>query len=64
VSRLAKAIVAFEIEVTEIDHIFKLSQNRDEESYRNIISELQKGNVEAQQVGAVMEKYAQRFTKG
>src|SRR6476660_6309357 len=27
--RLMKAIIAFEIEVTSIDHVFKLSQNRD-----------------------------------
>jgi transcriptional regulator len=40
VSRLAKAIVAFEIEVTGLDHTFKLSQNRDEESYKNITHRL------------------------
>ena len=38
--RLTKAIVAFEIEVKEIDNVFKLSQNRDEESYHNIIDNL------------------------
>jgi transcriptional regulator len=40
VNRLAKAIVAFEIEVTSLDHTFKLSQNRDEESYKNITHRL------------------------
>ena len=40
VSRLSKAIVAFEIEVTVLDHTFKLSQNRDEESYKNITHRL------------------------
>ncbi|MEZ4874883.1 MAG: hypothetical protein R2793_05415 [Flavobacteriaceae bacterium] len=42
------AIVGFEIEITELKHVFKLSQNRDEESYQNIIQQLeatpQKGN--------------------
>lgn len=49
VHRLAKAIVAFEIEVKEIDNVFKLSQNRDEKSYHNIIQKLkeQKGDGEA-----------------
>ena len=30
---LMKAIVAFEIEVSELGHVFKLSQDRDEKSY-------------------------------
>ena len=34
------AIVAFEIEVTEMDNVFKLSQDRDEESYHNIKEKL------------------------
>ncbi|HEX5654045.1 MAG TPA: FMN-binding negative transcriptional regulator, partial [Chitinophagaceae bacterium] len=41
VQRLAKAIVAFEIEVQQIDNVFKLSQNRDEKSYDNIIHKLE-----------------------
>jgi len=54
--RLVKAIIAFEIEVTQIAHVFKLSQNRDRESYQNIIGHLQKGDNEAQNVAAIMEK--------
>lgn len=38
--RLMKAIVAFEIEVTEMNTVFKLSQDRDAQSYENIISKL------------------------
>ncbi len=38
--RVMKAIVAFEIEVTELDTVFKLSQDRDYESYQNIIVRL------------------------
>lgn len=40
VSKMIKAIIAFEIEVTEIDNVFKLSQNRDEESKGKIVAEL------------------------
>ena len=31
-----KAIVGIEIEITSIEHVFKLSQNRDEDSKQNI----------------------------
>lgn len=57
VNRLTKAIVAFEIEVTEIDHIFKLSQNRDKESYSSIINHLSDGDSEARALASVMEKH-------
>ncbi len=39
-SRLMKAIVAFEIEVESMENVFKLSQNRDQKSYRNIMEKL------------------------
>lgn len=35
-------IVAFEIEIEEIQAVHKLSQNRDDKNYQNIISELEK----------------------
>lgn len=56
VNKLIRAIVAFEIEVTEIGHVFKLSQNRDEESHANIITQLSKGDVEAQQMALIMKQ--------
>lgn len=37
-----RGIVAFEIEITEINATKKLSQNRDDKNYQNIISELEK----------------------
>ena len=43
-NRLMKAIVAFEVEVEEISNVFKLSQNRDHESYRHIIQKLKEGD--------------------
>lgn len=54
-SRLMKAIVPFEIEVTSMDHVFKLSQNRDEKSYDNIATELKKQGGDATSIGELME---------
>ncbi len=56
VTRLAKAIVGFEIEVTAIDHVFKLSQNKDSETYKNIINHLNNGDDNAKQIAALMNK--------
>jgi len=51
-----KAIVAFEIEVTDIQHIFKLSQNRDDKSFDNIIGVLENGDAGQQYIAAEMKK--------
>ena len=40
-NRLMKAIVPFEIEITEIDNVFKLSQNHNEKTFQNIIERLE-----------------------
>lgn len=53
---LLKAIVAFEVEVTDIDHVFKLSQNKDKESYERIIENLSAGNAESAAVAGEMQK--------
>lgn len=37
-----KAIAGFELTVTDINAVFKLSQNRDDESYYNIVTQLKK----------------------
>lgn len=42
--KMLPAIVAFEIKADEIQNVFKLSQNRDEQSYRNIIKKLEEKN--------------------
>ncbi len=55
-ARLMKAIVGFEIEVTSLEHVFKLSQNRDEKSYHNIIDHLKAEGAEAAEVAKVMEE--------
>ncbi|MFM9988688.1 FMN-binding negative transcriptional regulator [Flavobacterium sp.] len=40
--RQAKGIIAFRIEITSIEAVKKVSQNRDEKNHQNIISELEK----------------------
>lgn len=54
--KLLNAIVGFEIEVTELDNVYKLSQNRDEKSYDNIVDELKKQDGDAKQVAGIMEE--------
>jgi transcriptional regulator len=56
VRSMMKAIIAFEIEVTRIEHIFKLSQNRDKKSYQNIIEHLGKQDADAQTIAATMKQ--------
>lgn len=61
---LMKAIVSFEIEVTALENVFKLSQNRDQKSYQNIIDKLQAGNSDSRYIAEEMAKRkAQLFSK-
>lgn len=53
---LMKAVIAFEIEVNTIEHVFKLSQNRDEKSYENIVDELKKQNGDAKEISELMKQ--------
>jgi transcriptional regulator len=65
VQKMMKAIIAFEIEVTNLENVFKLSQNRDEKSYHNIINELEQQDDASKQVAAEMKERAdQLFKKG
>lgn len=57
VPNLMKAIIAFDIEITAIEHVFKLSQNRDEKSYDNIVQHLQQGDGDAK---IIAERMSQR----
>ena len=54
--KLMKAIVAFEVEIKEMDTVFKLSQDRDENSYDNIIQELKQQGESGQVIATEMEK--------
>lgn len=51
-----KAIVSFEIKVTALKHVFKLSQNRDEASHQNIQNELNKGDAACKYIAAAMKR--------
>ena len=54
--RLMKMIVAFEIEIKEMDTVFKLSQDRDAKSYDNIIERLKEQGEAGQVIATEMEK--------
>ncbi len=60
-TKLSRMIVAFEIEVTDIDTVFKLSQDRDAESHRNIIERLKERGDNGREIADEMEK---RFRDG
>lgn len=49
-------IAGFEIEINEIDTVFKLSQDRDAESYRNIIAKLKEQGESGRVIAKEMEK--------
>ena len=53
---MTKAIAGFEIEVSQIDGLFKLSQDRDAESHANIIGKLEKLGDSSEAVAAAMKE--------
>ena len=61
--RLMKAIIAFEIEVQEIDNVFKLSQNRDEESFHKIIQKLQNQDSSGEYIARQMDQRSSKLFK-
>jgi transcriptional regulator len=62
--KVMHAIVAFEIEVTEMDNVFKLSQDRDAKSYHNIIGKLKQRDYDAQVIAGEMEKRSKELFPG
>jgi transcriptional regulator len=57
IDHMVKAIVGFSIEVESIDNVFKLSQNRDEESKKNIITQLKiRGDYNSVMIAEEMER--------
>ncbi|MGZ5287123.1 MAG: FMN-binding negative transcriptional regulator [Flavisolibacter sp.] len=56
VDKLMKAIVAFEVEVLSMENVFKLSQNRDQESYGSIIDHLRQTDADGKTIASEMEK--------
>jgi len=64
VDSLKNAIIAFEVEVRELENVFKLSQNRDEQSYDNIVEKLHAQGGDARTIAEEMRKRrAQVFQK-
>jgi transcriptional regulator len=61
ISQMSKAIVAFAIEVKEMDNVFKLSQNRDEASYHTIIGKLERQGGDAKIIAEEMSKRAAKL---
>jgi transcriptional regulator len=59
--RLIKAIVAFEVEVESIENVFKLSQNRDKESYQQIIKKLSEQDADGKTIAEEMKKRTQQL---
>lgn len=55
-NRFMPAIVGIEIKVESFENIFKLSQNRDEQSYRTIMTELEKQGGDAAYIAREMGK--------
>ena len=55
VHQMMQAIVAFEMEVVSVRHVFKLSQNRDQKSRANIISHLSEQGADALEIARAME---------
>lgn len=56
VSKMMPAIEGFEIKADKIDNVFKLSQNRDEKSYLNIILKLEEQGGESALIALEMKK--------
>jgi len=55
-NKMMPAIVGFEIKAEKIENVFKLSQNRDEKSYLNIISKLEELGGNSALIAAEMTK--------
>jgi len=55
-SKMMPAIVGFEIKADKLENVFKLSQNRDEKSYLNIISKLEEQGGNSALIASEMKK--------
>src|SRR6187399_1375571 len=58
---LMKAIVAFEVEITAIENVFRLSQNRDEKSFHNIMTKLNEQGSDGKFIAGEMKKIQQQL---
>jgi transcriptional regulator len=56
-----RGIIGFEIVIEEIQAAYKLSQNRDEQSYHNVIGQLEQGDGVAKKVASAMEEIGEKL---
>ena len=56
INRLIKAIIGFEMKVESIENVFKLSQNRDENSFHTIMEKLNAQDADAKKIALEMER--------
>jgi transcriptional regulator len=56
-----RGIVGFEILIGEVQAAYKLSQNRDEQSYHQVKHQLEEGDEQARQVAAEMGKRSEKL---
>lgn len=61
---LMKAIIGFEMEVIELENVHKVSQNRDEKSYMNIIEKLEQKGDAGKFLAGKMKENASRLFNG
>lgn len=59
--KLMKAIIAFEVEISSIDNVFKLSQNRDKKSFHNIMGKLKEQGLDGEFIAEEMKKRQQQL---
>jgi transcriptional regulator len=59
--QMLPAIIGFEMRIEELENVFKLSQNRDEESYRNIMRKLNEQGGNAALVAIEMKKRMEKL---
>jgi transcriptional regulator len=65
INKMMPAIVGFEIKAEKLENVFKLSQNRDETSYRNIMAQLkQQGGDSALIAGEMKKRMEELFPPG
>lgn len=60
-SKMMPAIVGFEIKAEKLDNVFKLSQNRDKQSYENIIAKLEEQGGSSALIATEMKKRKQEL---
>jgi transcriptional regulator len=62
-NKLMKSIIAFEIEVSSVENVFKLSQNRDETSFHHIIDKLEAQDEDGKIIAGEMIKRKDQLYK-